>query len=186
MPHRFEIENRSKLMNAERRKFQPAEEIIARTEVRENDVVADLGCGTGYITIPLLHQVTNVIAIDSQLGMLEDMAKKLAPKDRRGLNFILAELPDIPLKSGSLDHLFLINMLHEVEDRTKMVTECHRTLKMGGVVTLVDFQKRQTHMGPPLEERIPEEDVGSLFFGFDTRHAHSFPDFYQIDLVKKG
>jgi ubiquinone/menaquinone biosynthesis C-methylase UbiE len=172
------------LMNEERRRFQPAEGILARTVMNEDDVIADLGCGTGYLTLPLLRQVRNVIAIDSQLGMLEDLTKRVGSDKRTGLNNILAELPDLPLKDGSMDHLFLINMMHEVEDRTKMVAECGRTLKKRGKVTLVDFQKRPTSMGPPLEERIREEDVGDIFIGFEITHTYSFPDFYQIELVK--
>lgn len=184
MSHRFECENRSKLMSEERRRFQPADDIIARTELKDTDVVADLGCGTGYITVPLSRHVAKTVAIDSQLGMLEDLKKRIGSDRGNDMNFVLAELPDIPLKDGSMDHLFLINMLHEVEDRDKMITECRRTLKVGGMITLVDFQKRATSMGPPLEERIREEDIGGLFSGFDIKHAYSYPEFYQIELVK--
>lgn len=157
---------------------------MARTELRENELVADLGCGTGYVTIPLLNQVKNVIAIDSQLGMLKDLSVRVGPEQGSGLSYILAELPDLPLKDGSLDHLFLINMLHELDDRSKMVAECRRTLKIGGVVTLVDFQKGPTSMGPPMEERIREEDVGGIFIGFDIKQTYSFSEFYQIELVR--
>ena len=47
---RFSAENRHRLLNEERLKLQPAEEIIARMKVNADDIVADLGCGIGYIT----------------------------------------------------------------------------------------------------------------------------------------
>ncbi len=35
---------------------------------------------------------------------------------------IRCELPELPLRSSSMDHVFMVNVLHEFEDRSRMVS----------------------------------------------------------------
>ncbi len=55
---------------------------------------------------------------------------------------------------------------------------------MGAGLTLVDFQKRSTTRGPPLEERIDEADVPKLFNCMRLMARHSFPSYYQFEFAK--
>ncbi len=57
-------------------------------------------------------------------------------------------------------------------------------LKDGGRVTLVDFQKHSTKRGPPLEIRIDEGDVPTLFNCMRLMSRHSFPSYYQFEFAK--
>jgi ubiquinone/menaquinone biosynthesis C-methylase UbiE len=79
-----------------------------------------------------------------------------------------------------MDRIFVVNVLHEFEDRDRLVQEIRRALKEGGRVSLVDFQKRQTSFGPPVGERIDIDDVETIFSGFTSLESWSFEEFYQF------
>jgi ubiquinone/menaquinone biosynthesis C-methylase UbiE len=171
-------------MDQERSAEQPAEDIIARAEIGSDGVIADLGCGNGYIAIPLSRRAGFVLALDVSHEMLGDLMERCDWGCKEKVLPVRCELPDLPLRSSSLDHVFMVNVLHEFEDRSLMVREVFRVLKDGGRVTLVDFQKKATKRGPPLEIRIDEGDVPTLFNCMRLISLHSFPSFYQFDFVK--
>jgi len=181
-PHRFEHDHKANLIGEERRKFQPAEGIIERSFVKKGDKVADLGSGNGYITLPLARMADEVFAIDAQEEMLRALKERATPAERERIRTMVSELPSIPLEDGCLDHVFLVNILHELGDKKKMVCEIMRVLKKGGAVTFVDFQKAETKMGPPIHERIPEDEVMNIFKDFQLVERFSFPEFYQFEL----
>lgn len=184
-PHRFEHENRSNLISDERRRFQPAEDIIDRANVAADEKVADLGCGNGYLSLPLADRAGRTIAIDAQAEMLSALMERASTDEKNRLRPIVGELPSIPLKDGCLDRVFLVNILHEIGDKERTVSEISRVLRKGGMVTFVDFQKKETKMGPPLHERIPEDSVLGIFTGFELVHRFSFDAFYQFELTKR-
>jgi len=48
MAHKFDIHQKKKLDSAERKKLLPPEETLKRFNFSIGDVIADIGCGTGY------------------------------------------------------------------------------------------------------------------------------------------
>ena len=148
------------------------------------EVCADLGAGTGYITNPLSREVRAVIALDSQREMLDSLQDSIGPGDTGNIWPVIGELPELPFADGSLDRVFVVNVLHEFEDRERLVQEIRRVLKEGGRVSLVDFQKRKTSFGPPVDERIDIEDVESIFSGFTSLESWSFDEFYQFEFMR--
>ena len=183
-PHRFDSHHRGSLVDQERSTEQPAEDIIARAELGRDGIVADLGCGNGYLAVPLSERAEVVLALDVSPEMLMDLMGRCDAGCKQRVMPIRCELPELPLRSSSIDHLFMVNILHEFEDRSRMVAEVFRVLKDGGRATLVDFQKRPTARGPPLEERIDEADVPELFKSMRMLALHSFPSYYQFEFAK--
>jgi ubiquinone/menaquinone biosynthesis C-methylase UbiE len=95
---------------------------------------------------------------------------------------VLGELPRIPLEDRSIDRAVAVNVIHEIEDLALFESEVRRCLRKGGRLTIVDFPKRETSFGPPLSERLSEEDVLSALPYFHKVKAWSFPEFYQLEL----
>lgn len=182
-PHVFHEHQKDRLVGTERRSFQPAEDIVSRSGVMKGTRVADLGCGNGYVSVPLAEQGAEVVAIDAQKEMLADLMHRSGGAGER-IRPVLASLPGIPLKDDAVDHVFLVNMFHELAEKDILVDECRRVIRKGGRLTLVDFQKRPTAMGPPMEERVPESEVEDWFTGFSVDRKASLPEFYQFELVK--
>ncbi len=183
-PHRFEAQNKHMLKDEERRKRQPAEEILQRAAPTLDEVCADLGCGTGYLSMPFALRVRALIAVDSQREMLETLLSSVSDFTRLKIFPVQAELPELPFSGACLDRALLVNTFHEVEDKERLALEVERTLRGGGKLSLVDFQKKATGFGPPVEERVSESDIPGFFPSMKVERKWSFDSFYQFELVR--
>jgi ubiquinone/menaquinone biosynthesis C-methylase UbiE len=184
MAHQFEAGNKEMLKGQHRREVQPDEDIVGRASPQQGEICADLGAGTGYIAIPLSLEVHAVIALDSQKEMLDSLKASVEPSHIGNIWPVIGQLPELPFADGSMDRIFIVNVLHEFEDRTRLVTEIRRVLREGGRVSMVDFHKKQTSFGPPVKERIGIDDVEGIFSGFTSVESWSFDEFYQFELMK--
>ena len=147
-----------------------------------SEVVADLGCGAGYVTIPLAQRVAKVFAVDVQQAMLDHLVDSAPIGLRDRIVTLLGELPRLPLDDRSIDRAVLVNVVHEVGDLPLLDSEVRRCLKDGGRLSIVDFPPRETSFGPPLHERLSEEQIIEAFPSFQKLLGWTFPDFYQMEL----
>ncbi len=70
--HLFEHHKASKLLDPKRQEVVPVEKVLELLNLQKDDIVADLGCGNGYLTLPIAKTVnTKVQAVDLQQEMLE-------------------------------------------------------------------------------------------------------------------
>ncbi len=179
--HRFPAEHSKRLSDDARRKVQPAEDIVQRMSPRPSEVVADLGCGTGYITLPLASRVSKVYAIDAQQAMLDRLIEHIPENYGEKIVTMLAELPPLPLADASIDRAVLVNVVHEVDDLPLLHSELQRCLRPEGRLTIVDFPRRETSFGPPLEERLSEEQVMKALPSFKRVKGWSLSEYYQLE-----
>jgi ubiquinone/menaquinone biosynthesis C-methylase UbiE len=183
-PHRFEAGHRDQLRNEHRMKMQPAQGILDRAAPTPDEVCADLGCGNGYLALPFSIRCRVVLAVDAQREMLEDLMSSAGEFERLKLVPVQAEATRLPFSGGSLDRVLAVNMMHEVEDRGAFAAEVERVLRPGGKCTLVDFQRKETTFGPPLQERIQEDEVPGHFPSMRVASLWSFEEFYQYEFVR--
>jgi ubiquinone/menaquinone biosynthesis C-methylase UbiE len=183
-PHRFEARSKSLLMDEERKKRQSPESVLGRTDARSGQIWADLGCGVGYFTIPLARMGARVLAMDAQCEMLETLVS-LAGEEMRNICPLRVDIPPIPLAESSCDRVLMVNVLHEVADKQQIASEITRVLKPGGHLILVDFQKKDTPHGPPVQERLSPEDALSIFRRMRQQARWDEEEYYQLDLVTR-
>jgi ubiquinone/menaquinone biosynthesis C-methylase UbiE len=183
--HRFEAENKHHLKNEERKRMQPAAGIVERASPTLDEVCADLGCGNGYISIPFSIRCKVLLAVDAQREMIDDLLRSAGEFERLKIIPVVADMSHLPFSGASLDRVLLINAFHEVEDRHALAAEVERVLRPGGKVTLVDFQKRSSSFGPPVEERIKEADLPKHFTTMVVDRKWSFEDFYHFELLRR-
>jgi 2-polyprenyl-3-methyl-5-hydroxy-6-metoxy-1,4-benzoquinol methylase len=72
MGHRFNPEKASKLLDPKRKQLISVETVIRLLEIKDNDVIADLGAGNGYFSIPMAKSTDmEIYAIDIEPKMLQ-------------------------------------------------------------------------------------------------------------------
>lgn len=158
---------------AERAKMLPAEKILSRFGLKQGQNLADLGCGRGYFALKaaeLIGLQGKVMAIDIQperLQSLQQSAQELGITDQ--VETLLAQDESIPLENGSMDTALISNVLHELNDPLNYLRDTQRILKENGEVWIIEWQKKETPMGPPLHERRSIEEWAALVeqAGFD-------------------
>ena len=116
--------------------------LVRELRLRQNDVVADIGAGTGYFAFRMATFVPHgrVKAVDIQPEMLRRLEKR---KKELGLDNVDAvrgteKSPNLP--PNSLDLVLLVDAYHEFAYPQEMMTALVRALKPGGRVALVEFK----------------------------------------------
>ncbi|WP_182199952.1 class I SAM-dependent methyltransferase [Paraliobacillus salinarum] len=160
---RFNLDHVNKLMSNERYELLQPEKLIDNLSINENDVVADLGAGAGFFTIPAATQTNNAVyAIDIEPSMIQLLEEAASKQSISNINTIVSNLNVIPLADQILDKVISAFVLHEVDHLDTTIKEIARVTKHGGRIMLIDFKAIHTEAGPPLEIRIPSSKLVTL------------------------
>lgn len=149
-------------------------------------VVADIGCGTGFMAEALLGFVGRIVCVDRSRAMLAKAEQRLA-RDTRGtaLEFRHGELDALPIADGELDGLVAGMLLHHLPELTSALAEMRRVLKPGATASLLELVPHQEHwMHETLGDRhlgLDPADVLSACerAGFEQVELASVDDAYQ-------
>lgn len=106
-------------------------ELIAMAQVRENDSILDIGCGTGKLTLELARLAFGgaVIGIDPSREMLNKAREVTGAAGNVRLDLIPAEAMDF---EGAFDLAFSNSALQWVKEQKKALALTFRSLKKGG------------------------------------------------------
>ena len=130
--------------------------------VSEGKVVADLGCGPGFFTLPaseLVGPTGKVYAVDVQQEMVDDLRSRLAQQGITNVAVRRSSELELPLQQRSVDLALLAFMLHEVDQRSSFLLAAKRLLRDDGRIAVLEWEKTETPVGPPVEERIAADEV---------------------------
>jgi len=144
----------------ERKKLMPPEKLLSMLPVGSDDTIVDLGAGTGYFSISAAQMTrATVHAVDVEPKMLEVLKGRA---DEHGLSNVRATMgviEDIPLQDSIADALITSLVLHGVRPWSQGLQEIHRILKLNGRLLGLEWEPKESPMGPPLEVRIASEDM---------------------------
>jgi SAM-dependent methyltransferase len=110
------------------------EAILARAAVNSDDIVLDIGAGTGLLTLPLCERAAKVWAIDIAPSMCEYLRTKAASATHENLVVATASAASLPLVDESIDVAVSNYCFHHLDAGGKRVAiaEVHRVLRPGG------------------------------------------------------
>ncbi|MCX6375661.1 MAG: class I SAM-dependent methyltransferase, partial [Armatimonadetes bacterium] len=102
-----------------------------RGKISPGSLCMDLGCGTGRFSIPLAETTgAHVVGVDLSAEMLAEAFPKPGA-DR--VWWVRSDAQDLAFKSGALQCVFMSLLLHHVDDVQRVMSECRRILRPGGV-----------------------------------------------------
>jgi len=149
-----------RLEASDRAAWQMPDAVVAALGLRPGHVVADLGAGPGYFALRLARKVGKlgrVFAVDVEPAILTVLRERLAAQKIERITPVLG-LPDDPLlPAASCDRVLSVNAYHHYHDRPAALRRMARLLRRGGRLAVIDFHKRESPMGPPLEARVSRE-----------------------------
>jgi cyclopropane fatty-acyl-phospholipid synthase-like methyltransferase len=175
------------LEDPKRDAYQKPMEVITALGLKEGEVIADIGAGSGYFTFRFAHHVGEkgrVFAVDVSPDMILFMNRRIRDLKLKNVTTILAAPDDPFLADASVDRIFICEVWHHIENQQSYLALLKRMLKPGGQVIMVDFQKRELPIGPPVSMKIAREDLLRQMesAGFYLVREHSFLP-YQYFLV---
>jgi ubiquinone/menaquinone biosynthesis C-methylase UbiE len=161
--HKFDPRKRSLLDDPKRFLFENPDAILSEIGVNLGHVVADIGAGTGFFTLPLAEYVGRkgrVYALDTSPTMIKELRKRT--KKLKQVKSMHSQENRFPIKNENLHFALLVNMIHELDDWRRFLKEVHRVLKPGGRICVIDWKKKKMKMGPPLEIRLTKKRIGEM------------------------
>jgi len=178
----FNVKKIEFLQSNDRKTWQKPDEIMRYLELQLYHVVADLGCGTGYFSVPISSKVKKVYAIDIQKEMLDYLEIKIKKNHIKNIKTLLSKDDIIPLQNESVDVLLSVNTLHEFQNRDKIIKEIYRVIKKTGRIVIVDFKKESTNFGPAVNIRLSKKQAIGMFKeqGMRTEKIRNLPYHYLL------
>ena len=167
--------------NPLRKLYQDPERILAPF-IKEGDLVADLGCGMGYFSLPLARLVGEdgkVTAVDLQPQMLVGLkrrADRAGLQDRIHLHQCAQEKIGV---NGPMDFVLAFWMVHEVHDSRSFLEQIWKMLRNGGFVMIAE---PFIHVGKIRFQQLYDEVVD---IGYSIMEAPAI-GFSRSILAKKG
>ncbi len=139
-------------------------ETLKRIGLGNEQVVCDIGAGSGVFTIPAANITTNkVFALDINEEMLSIIAEKASKERLENITCIKVKDNRFSIENDSIDLALLVTVLHEIPNKEDFLAEVKRILNINGKVALIEFHKNETPMGPPLSHRISQEETNGIF-----------------------
>ena len=130
------------LERPEREKEEKPALLIDNLKLEADDVVADIGAGTGYFTFRLAEKVPEgkVLAVDIQPEMLEILEQGERERGLKNVEPILGAVDDPKLPAGEVDLVLMVDSYHEFDHPREMMLAIVAALKPGGRVALVEYR----------------------------------------------
>ena len=137
-------------------------------DLRENMIVADLGAGSGFYTIPVAKMVPlgKVYAIEIQKDFLTTINNKAKEAHLNNIECLLGDVEKIggtKIKDKIIDAVIVSNVLFQVEDKNKFIEEIRRILKSGGKLLLIDWSDGLSSIGSSFDKIIPKNIAREMF-----------------------
>lgn len=117
----------------------PRNQIMSIAKMSSIRTVADIGCGTGYLTEAFKNHPAQVFAIDQSTEMLKQMAVRF--KDNKNIVYLPGSSDNLPLEDESMDMVMANMYLHHVEDPAVAIKEMARLLRPGAQLIFTDLDK---------------------------------------------
>lgn len=165
--HRVDPDHVDRFRDPERVESLRPGALVEILNLQEGDHVLEVGCGDGLFFDFLSEEVGPtglVTGVDIEPAMVETARDYADHAELENVWVKVSENDSIPLDDQSVDHVLLVNVLHEMAYPTDTLKELARVLKPGGRVLLHDRYKEETGPeGPPIHHLISESEARELF-----------------------
>jgi ubiquinone/menaquinone biosynthesis C-methylase UbiE len=149
--------------------FSPTN-ILSGADLQPGQVVLEVGCGTGYFTIPAARLIGDqgcLVAIDVLPESVELVTRKVQIANLKNVRVVGANAMDTRLDAGSFDKVLLFGVIPApMLPLTRLLPEMHRVLKVDGSLAV----------WPPILGWIPRTILQSGLFTFTGKRngVHNF------------
>lgn len=142
--------------------------VFEKAQLHPGMHVADFGCGrTGHMVFPAALVVGEqglVYGVDILKDCLENVQKRAAMESLHQVQTIWSNVEYVgktAIPAGSLDTIFIVNMLNQSDNRHGILEEARRLLKDKGRIVIVDWVTAALSFSPAEERLVDFKDLVS-------------------------
>ena len=154
------------------------DEVVANMSLNPNDVVADIGAGSGYFSFRIAKLVPDgkVFAVDIQPEMLQLIEGQKTQDGVNNIEGVLGEIDNPNLPPNSIDAAIMVDAYHEFSHPFEMIDGLYNALRPGGRIFLLEYRGEDASVPiRPLHKMTEEQVVREMsVFGLDWTDTLDF------------
>jgi len=138
--------------------------VIQRANIRVGNIVLDIGCGTGFLSLGVAKAVGKsgkVFCIDISEEMMKKARDNLSRAGVSNVEFRVGDAENIPLEDSSVDKVVGNMVLHHCPKPEYAIKEMARVLKPKGRLVLADMEEHK--------EKWLKGEMADLWLGFNLK-----------------
>jgi SAM-dependent methyltransferase len=150
------------LERSEREEEEAPDVALNTLKIAKGASVADIGAGSGYITVRLAARVGatgRVFANDVQPQMLNILARRLTTANITNVTLIEGTLDDPKLPPASVDLVLMVDVYHELSQPQAILRHLRESLKPGGRLVLLEYRKEDPTVPIKPEHKMSVADA---------------------------
>ncbi|MEA3396249.1 MAG: class I SAM-dependent methyltransferase [Chloroflexota bacterium] len=119
--------------------FRDPYESLNAAGLKPGQSVLEIGCGPGFFTVPaakIVGEQGSVRTLDINPLAVEKVRQKIEAAGVTNVRAILADAAQTGLPAQSFDLAFIFGFAHAIGGMENILTELHRLLKPGGILSI--------------------------------------------------
>lgn len=167
------------------------DEVVAAMQVRPGQTVADIGAGTGLLSVPVAKAIGprgRVFAVEIDAGFFPSIQKRASDSGVANIQTVLGSFTDPKLPVTTVDLAFFHDVLHHVDKRGEYLKTLAKYIAPAGRIFVVDFEGgRGPHVQQP-ELQVSRQQLAGWMkdAGFtQVADAKLFDDKYVLTFARK-
>jgi len=163
MPTKKSVDNIEALLHPSIEETYDPLSMIALIPIHNDQKVADIGSGPGWLSIPLAKYLYagTCYAIDTQKEMLEHVKTQGELAKLGNIETLVSKENKIPLDDAFLDGVVLSNVLNETKRPKSLIKEAARLVKKAGWMSIVEWLpiEGKPEVGPAASKRLNQQEL---------------------------
>jgi ubiquinone/menaquinone biosynthesis C-methylase UbiE len=150
------------LERSERELEESPDVAVRLLQIPQGASVADIGAGSGYITLLLSAAVGptgRVFANDLQPQMIEILRRRLASQNVKNVTLVQGSIDDPNLPAASVDLALMVDVYHELARPQAMLQKLRTALKPAGRLALLEYRKEDPAIPIKFEHKMSIQEA---------------------------
>ncbi len=149
------------LERPERESEENVSTLIKNMSIVSEDIVADIGAGTGYHTFRMALKAPKgfIYAIDIQEEMLSEISSRINNGYLKNIAPILGTETNINLIENSVDKILLVDVYHEFKYPYEMMESIKKALRPNGKIFIIEYRAEDPRVPIKKIHKMTEKQV---------------------------
>ncbi len=159
-----------------REEEEQTDKLLEALNLKNGDVAADIGAGTGYITWRMAKKVApngKVYAQELQQEMLDILGENMKKRGVTNVVHALGTITNPNLPTNSLDLIIMVDVYHEFSHPFEMTEGLVASLKNGGRLVFVEFKPNDPTVRIKPVHTMSEAQVKKEMSLFPLQHVQT-------------
>jgi ubiquinone/menaquinone biosynthesis C-methylase UbiE len=154
---------------------------VVREHIKNTDRVLDMGCGSGGFLLTTLPYCKQIVGVDISEGFVACAQRAIEQLNIKNASVSVLQSDRLPFADGEFDVVFMVDVVHHMENVEQTVQEAMRVLKSGG--TFIVFEPNILNPLLLLTCVIDKNEWGCLKLGRRSAYRRIFERYGKLHLL---